>query len=133
MQSDGEINAYKFLFLNNYERSLFWTVNRKMRNTTKKDFEVIFSSRGKIWPGDIAHAFLCTIDLGCFALETKFDCSSVDRLLCLSLCNVEHVRSRSQWPRSLRNELSSLVRTLRSGNRIPLKAWMSVCVYSVCR
>jgi hypothetical protein len=38
---------------------------------------------------------------------------------------------RSQWPRSLRHELSSLFRTLRPWVRIPLKAWMSVCVYSV--
>jgi hypothetical protein len=41
--------------------------------------------------------------------------------------------SRSQWPRGLRHELSSLPRTLGSWVRIPLKAWMSVCVYSVCR
>jgi hypothetical protein len=39
--------------------------------------------------------------------------------------------SRSQWPRGLRNELSSLVRTLESWVRIPLEAWMSLCVYSV--
>jgi hypothetical protein len=38
---------------------------------------------------------------------------------------------RSQWPRDLRHELTSLARTLRSRARIPLKAWMSVCVYSV--
>jgi hypothetical protein len=39
--------------------------------------------------------------------------------------------SPSQWPRSLRHELSSLSRTLGSWFRIPLNAWMSVCVYSV--
>jgi hypothetical protein len=38
---------------------------------------------------------------------------------------------RSQWPRGLRHELSSLSRTLGSWVRIPLKAWMSVCIYSV--
>jgi hypothetical protein len=37
----------------------------------------------------------------------------------------------SQWPRGLRHEMSSLVRTLGSWVRIPLKGWMSVCVYSV--
>jgi hypothetical protein len=37
----------------------------------------------------------------------------------------------SQWPRGLTHELSSLARKLRSGVRIPLKAWMSVCIYSV--
>jgi hypothetical protein len=39
---------------------------------------------------------------------------------------------RSQWPRSLRYEPSSPARTLGSWVRIPLEAWMSVCVYSVC-
>jgi hypothetical protein len=38
---------------------------------------------------------------------------------------------QSQWPRGLRHELSSLSRTLGSWVRTPLKAWMSVCVYSV--
>jgi hypothetical protein len=36
-----------------------------------------------------------------------------------------------QWPRGLRHEVSLLARTLGSGDRIPLKAWMSVFVYSV--
>jgi hypothetical protein len=40
-------------------------------------------------------------------------------------------KSRSQWPRSLRHELSSLARMLGSWVRILLKAWMSVCIYSV--
>jgi hypothetical protein len=40
--------------------------------------------------------------------------------------------ARSQLPRVLRHELSSPAQTLRSWVRIPLKAWMSVCVYSVC-
>jgi hypothetical protein len=37
----------------------------------------------------------------------------------------------SQRPRVLRHEMSSLARTLESWVRIPFKAWMSVCVYSV--
>jgi hypothetical protein len=41
--------------------------------------------------------------------------------------------SRSQWPRGLRQEPSSPARTLGSWIRIPLEAWMSVCIYSVCR
>jgi hypothetical protein len=40
---------------------------------------------------------------------------------------------RSQWPRGLRHELSSSARTLGSWVRIPRMAWMSVCVYPVCR
>jgi hypothetical protein len=39
--------------------------------------------------------------------------------------------SRSQCPRGLRHELPSLARTLGSWVQIPLKAWLSVCVYPV--
>jgi hypothetical protein len=39
--------------------------------------------------------------------------------------------SRSQRPRLLTHKLSSPARTLGSWVRIPLEAWMSVCVYSV--
>jgi hypothetical protein len=44
------------------------------------------------------------------------------------------VGCRSRWPRDLRDEPSSLSRTLRSWVRIPLKASMSVCVrlFYVC-
>jgi hypothetical protein len=37
---------------------------------------------------------------------------------------------RSQWPRGVRHELFSLTQTLGSWVRIPLKARISVCVYS---
>jgi hypothetical protein len=40
-------------------------------------------------------------------------------------------RRRSQWPRGLRHELSSPAQTLGSWVRIPLEAWMSVCIYTV--
>jgi hypothetical protein len=43
----------------------------------------------------------------------------------------EAMEGRSQWPRSLSYELSSPIETLGSWVRIPLKAWMSVYVYSV--
>jgi hypothetical protein len=39
--------------------------------------------------------------------------------------------NRSLWPRGLRHEPSSLARTLGSRIRIPIKAWMFVCIYSV--
>jgi hypothetical protein len=38
---------------------------------------------------------------------------------------------RSQWPFGLRHEPFSPARTQRSWVPIPLKAWMSVCVYSM--
>jgi hypothetical protein len=40
----------------------------------------------------------------------------------------ERVEGRSQWPRGLGHEPSSLVRTLGSWVRIPLEGWMSVFV-----
>jgi hypothetical protein len=39
--------------------------------------------------------------------------------------------SRLQRPLGVRHELSSLARMLGPWVRIPLEAWMSVCVYSV--
>jgi hypothetical protein len=39
--------------------------------------------------------------------------------------------SRLQWSRGLRLKPSLPTRTLRSWVRIPLKAWMSVCLYSL--
>jgi hypothetical protein len=46
------------------------------------------------------------------------------------ICDLSLPR-RSQWPHSLKHELSSLVWKLGSWVRIPLKVWMSVCVYAV--
>jgi hypothetical protein len=43
------------------------------------------------------------------------------------------ISGRSQWPRDLRHEQSSPARTLGWWVRISVKAWMRVCVYSVCR
>jgi hypothetical protein len=76
-----------------------------------------------------------------FYKETK-DC---DIIMCLYVCteivcsslisstngSLVLIGCQSQWPRGLRHELSSLAPMLRSWTRIPLKAWMSVCVYSV--
>jgi hypothetical protein len=45
--------------------------------------------------------------------------------------NLKGGTCRSQWPRGLKHELSALARTLGSWVRISLKAWMSVCVYSL--
>jgi hypothetical protein len=42
-----------------------------------------------------------------------------------------HWVGRSEWPRGLRHEMSSLARTLESWVRVPLKTWMFVCV-SLC-
>jgi hypothetical protein len=39
--------------------------------------------------------------------------------------------SWSKWPRGLRHELVSLAWTWGSWDRIPFKAWMYVCIYSV--
>jgi hypothetical protein len=47
------------------------------------------------------------------------------------LCSISVIIRRSQWLRGLRHEPFAPVRTLGSWVRIPLEAWMSVCVYSV--
>jgi hypothetical protein len=39
---------------------------------------------------------------------------------------------RTEWPRGLRHELSSLARTMGSWVRTPGKAWMFVCVHLFC-
>jgi hypothetical protein len=43
----------------------------------------------------------------------------------------QHVGVDAQWPRGLRHELSWHTQTLGSWVRIPLKAWMSVCLFCV--
>jgi hypothetical protein len=55
--------------------------------------------------------------------------SFLPHILCL--CTTTYHLRRSQCPRGGRHELFSPVWTLESWVRIPLKAWMSVCVYSV--
>jgi hypothetical protein len=62
----------------------------------------------------------------CIAVKLKY--SKTRRLYNYLTCIVV---LRPQWPRGLRHELSSPTRALGWWVRIPLKAWMSVCVYSV--
>jgi hypothetical protein len=58
--------------------------------------------------------------------------SNLFRLPCCLCLFVVYITTlcRSQRPRGLRHELSSPAQTLGSWVRIPLEAWMSVCVYS---
>jgi hypothetical protein len=56
--------------------------------------------------------------------------ASWEHLLGLSAMSIG-LKCRSQWPRGLRYEMSSPAWTLGSFVRIPLEAWMFVCVYSV--
>jgi hypothetical protein len=62
-------------------------------------------------------------------------CGNVSYLLYVALdsrwISVHRWTLRSQWPRGLRHEMSSPARNLLSWVGIPLKAWMSICVYSV--
>jgi hypothetical protein len=51
-------------------------------------------------------------------------------LVC-QVCTYLNTNSRPQWLRGLRHEPSSPTRTLGSSVRIPLKAWIPMCVYSV--
>jgi hypothetical protein len=74
------------------------------------------------------HTCDMTSYIGNFILTLTFFCLITNKPLFLSGNNSI---SRSQWPRGLRHELSSLARTLGLWVRIPLRAWMSVCIYSV--
>jgi hypothetical protein len=49
-----------------------------------------------------------------------------------SLNKLGNKQCRLQWPRGLRHDLSSLVRTLGLWVRIPFKAWMSVFTFILC-
>jgi hypothetical protein len=64
------------------------------------------------------------------------DCVSSTRtnrpLLCRETVTVNAQDRRSQWPRGLSNELSSLARTLESWIRIPLKAWVYAFILCLC-
>jgi hypothetical protein len=57
--------------------------------------------------------------------------SDSSRLQGTEFINLMTPDGRLQWPRGLRHELSSPARSLGSWVRIPLKAWMFVCAYSV--
>jgi hypothetical protein len=48
------------------------------------------------------------------------------------ICHYIIYDCRTQWPRGLRYELSSLARTLGSWVRIPLKAWISAIIMCLC-
>jgi hypothetical protein len=49
----------------------------------------------------------------------------------ITFTHIFALKRRLQWALGLKHELSSPSQTLGSWVRMPLKAWMSVCVYSV--
>jgi hypothetical protein len=53
------------------------------------------------------------------------------QLQCRFFTHASTTYSWSQWPHGLRHEMSSLARILGLWVRIPLKAWMFFCVYSM--
>jgi hypothetical protein len=61
-----------------------------------------------------------------YQVQSFFSCFLTD------LYTSMNIRCRSQWPSGLKHELSSLVRTLGSWVRIPLKARMPVCAIILC-
>jgi hypothetical protein len=54
---------------------------------------------------------------------------ALDCVATLIISKLTNIKCRSQWPRGLRHELSSLARTVGSRIRIPLKTWMFVFVF----
>jgi hypothetical protein len=55
----------------------------------------------------------------------------IDLIISNIFFHIKQCTSRSQRPHDLRHEPSSPARTVGSWIRIPLNAWMSLCVYSV--
>jgi hypothetical protein len=64
-------------------------------------------------------------------LIMKYNCKYYNNIRTWNLICIQFL-CRSQWTHGVRHELSSSARTLGSWVRIPLEAWVSVCVYSVC-
>jgi hypothetical protein len=82
-----------------------------------------------IWkPGDVKKVLrVLSLQWECYKSVARIRLVKTVKTYCvLVIC-----KGRSQWPRSLRHELSSPARTLGSWLRIQLKAWTSVCIYSV--
>jgi hypothetical protein len=66
-----------------------------------------------------------------FVWVTANNLSTAQVILHCRIIELLWMMNQSQWPRSLRYEMSSLVRTRGSWVQIPLKAWIFFCVYSV--
>jgi hypothetical protein len=74
--------------------------------------------------------YFSALDMGDKHVALKFRLPFLSGLHGFISCDC--YKRRSEWQRGLRHELSSPARTLGSWVRIPLKAWMSVRVYSLC-
>jgi hypothetical protein len=59
-------------------------------------------------------------------------CSFYQTLIFLNIISVVGLQTRSQWPLSLRHELSSPFQTLGSWVRIPHEAWVYMRLFCVC-
>jgi hypothetical protein len=68
----------------------------------------------------LIHTCIVSPQATCQAIVPSLDLTTLAAVIC-----------RSQWPRCPRHEMSSPTWILGSWVRIPLEAWMFVCVYSV--
>jgi hypothetical protein len=87
--------------------------------------EVLMADSVTLQSSIFRYTFLSFVKAVCYVDEV-----AQDRVLLVSAA-LNTASRRSQWPRGLRHELSSLAHTLGSWVRIPIEAWMSMCVYSV--
>jgi hypothetical protein len=84
-----------------------------------------------LWVCTTRHSWCSTDSFTIGYIHVLRHMQNVHYFLGLSKSQAYYTCSRSQWPGGLWHEMFSLARTLGSWVRIPLKAWMSVCVYSM--
>jgi hypothetical protein len=110
---------------------------------TGRTLKIESNAEGRVYPTDVTLVTARNIDEPMTVMEQNKR-AATDEMKFLEIENCTHFYGhkneihqlgthicRSHRPRGLRYELSSLVRSLGSWVPIPLKAWMSVCVYSV--
>jgi hypothetical protein len=91
-----------------------------------------FVLRSGLFPSGVATKTICAFILSKMHATFPAHMVLLDWIPLIIFARV-FVMSRPQWPHSLRQELFSLARTLRSWVRIPFRAWMfGVCVCVVC-
>jgi hypothetical protein len=136
--ADGEVWPLHIMFLISYAKKV-WNFKTFTFMVVRQSKYIDIFSYCISYPEDGGRGFLRNIDIHTCVricreslwIKLKSLIDSIQETWKTIFGNGEAVTCRSEWPRCLRNEPSSFARTLGPWVWIPLKAWMSVCVYSV--